>query len=132
MANTTYDQIFTTFLSESETDNFNIPNDPVKIKDLIHTSILHFNNRLRDELVYDDVTETVNRELNNDELLILAHLLRLIFLKNKLTYFTTLFQPFQKDIGLKNYSDTVRLLKEMIKEEDDYISMLIINTWDGE
>lgn len=83
---TSYDQIWETFLNNCETSDFDVPQQEEDIYKSIRNAILHFNNRLRDNLKADNSTETVNRELSEDDLLILAHFLRYIFLLNKRPY----------------------------------------------
>lgn len=125
---TTYDEIFTEFISITKTDPFNIPTLTPKIHDLIHSAIRHYNNRMRDTLSYNDTAETVDRILNDDELIIIAHYLRFSFLENQLINFTTIWQPFEKDIGLKNYGSQAKSLEVLIDNEKIEIESLINNT----
>ncbi|PGZ96952.1 hypothetical protein COE51_16405 [Bacillus pseudomycoides] len=125
---TTYDQIWTSFLSNCKTSGIDLPQTPEKIYDVIHNAIRHFNNRLRDNLSWDDNNEVVNRELSDDHLLILSHYIRYIFLLNQKTYFQNLFQPFTNDIGLKNFSNQLKSLESSVTEEKDEIDRLIMNT----
>jgi len=124
---TTYDDIYTEFLTKCKTDSINLPSNEMQIYDAIHSAIRHFNNRLRDDLGWDDQSEIVDRELNNDELTILAHFLRLSFLENQHISFTTLWQPFQSDIGLRNYQSQVKSLESLIAYENKVIDGLINN-----
>lgn len=124
---TTYDTIYTHFLTISNTDPSNLPKTNEKIYDLIHSAIHHFNNRMRDTLEYDDTTEKVSRELIGDELILLARFLRLSFLQNQLTYFSTLYQPFEKDIGIKNYQAQVKSLEQLIENEKKQIDEIVLN-----
>ena len=125
---TTYDDVYTEFMTITKTDPINIPTDQDKIYDAIHNAVHMFNNRMRDNLQYDDSTELFDRELNHDELVILANFLKLIFLENQLTYFTTLFQPFAKDVGLRNYQSQIKSLEFLIQQQNKRIDELINNT----
>ena len=125
---TTYDDVYTEFMSITNTDPINIPTDQQKIYDAIHNAVHMFNNRLRDNLKYDDANEEFDRDLNEDELVILANFLKLTFLENQLTYFTTLFQPFAKDVGLRNYQSQVKSLEFLIEQQNKKIDELIRNT----
>ena len=68
---TTYDELWKTFLDNCKLSDLDIPQNE-KIYDSIQNAVLHFNNRKRDELVADDDTELLNRQLNGDDLLLLA------------------------------------------------------------
>lgn len=127
---TSYDQIWTTFLNNCKVSDIDLPQTPEKIYEIIRNGVMHFNNRLREDIVCDDSTETLNRELNNDYLLILAHYIRLIFLINQKTYFESLWQPFAKDVGLKNFSTQLKSLETSIAEEERTIDRLIMNMED--
>lgn len=127
---TSYDQIWTTFLNNCKVSDIDLPQTPEKIYEIIRNGVMHFNNRLREDIVCDDSTETLNRELSNDYLLILAHYIRLIFLINQKTYFESLWQPFAKDVGLKNFSTQLKSLETSIAEEERTIDRLIMNMED--
>ncbi|MGG2091246.1 hypothetical protein AB1283_00585 [Bacillus sp. S13(2024)] len=125
---TTYDQIWTSFLSNCKTSGIDLPQTSEKIYDSIHNAIRHFNNRLRDNLSWDDANEVVNRGLSDDHLLILSHYIRYIFLLNQKTYFQNLFQPFTSDIGLRNFNTQLKSLETSVEKEEETIERLIMNT----
>lgn len=125
---TTYDDIYTEFITKCQTDTINLPSTTDKIYDTIHSAIRHFNSRLRDTLSWDDLSESVDRDLSNDELILLAHFLRLSFLENQLISFSTIWQPFQSDIGLRNYQSQVKSLESLVTMEKDLIESLIDKT----
>jgi hypothetical protein len=124
---TSYDQIWTSFLTNCKASDIDLPQLPAQIYEAIHNAIRHFNNRLRDTLAWDDVLEIVNRELSGDHLLILSHYLRLIFLINQKTYFEGLWQPFAKDVGLRNFGTQLRSLETSVQEQRQTIEDLIMN-----
>lgn len=126
--NTSYDQIWTFFLNNCKVSDIDLPQTDQGIYDAIHNAILYFNNRLRDELQWDDLTETVSRELSGDDLLILVNYLRLIFLINQRTYFESTWIPFQKDIGIKNFGTQLNSLRNSVEEQEKTIDKLIMNT----
>lgn len=125
---TSYDTIWISFLNNCKSSDIDLPQEPDKIYDTIHNAIRHFNNRMRDELSWDDALEQVDRELSNDHLLILSHYIRLIFLINQKTYFQNLWQPFQKDVGFKNFSTQLKSLEFSITEQQGTIDRLILNS----
>jgi hypothetical protein len=124
---TTYDQIWEAFLENCKTTDFDLPQTDEGIYKKIKNGVMHFNNKLRTEVECDDLTETLSEELDNDHLLILAHFIRLIFLINQKTYFENLWQPFQKDVGLKNFSSQIKSLESSVESEKHEIDMLIRN-----
>lgn len=124
---TTYDSIFTQFMSINKTDPFNIPESDEGKYDMIHNAVFHFNNRLRDTLQYDDSSESVDRELSTDEIVILTRFMRLTFLENQLTEFSTLYQPFAADMGLRNYQAQVKSLQALVDNENTKIERVIDN-----
>ncbi len=124
---TSYDQIWAAFLNNCKASDIDIPQTPEKIYETIRNAIMHFNNRLRDNLKWDDTLEEVDREMSDDHLLILAHYIRLIFLINQKTYFESVWQPFSKDVGTKNFSTQLRSLETSVTNQEKTIDRLIIN-----
>ncbi|QDX94747.1 hypothetical protein EEL30_22150 [Brevibacillus laterosporus] len=130
MKNTTYDQIYTTFITRCKVDDLELPQNDEQIYDFIHGAIMDYNNRLREDIDWDDTSETVSKKLPNDDLLLLAHYLRITFLKNQLIYFTNTWQPFTKDIGLKNYQAQLRSLDTLVANEEKKVENIIQNRAD--
>ena len=124
---TSYDQIYIMFLENCKVDDIDLPNTDEGKYNMIKNAILHFNNRLFDNLQTNDELEEVDRDLTDSHLLILAHYLRLSFLKNELLIFSRTWQPFQKDIGLKNFSYQISALKEIVKDEQNTIDAIILH-----
>ena len=125
---TSYDEIWTTFLNNCKVSDIDLPQTNTKIYEAIKNAVMHFNNRMRTKLVCDNTKEILNEKLSEDNLLILAHYIRLIFLVNQKTYFESLWQPFSSDVGLKNFGTQLRSLEVSVKEQEDKIDSLIINT----
>ena len=125
--NSTYDDIFAMFLENCQVDDIDLPNTDEGKYNMIKNAVLHFNNRLSDNLQANNELEEVDRVLTDSHLLILAHYLRLSFLKNKLALFSQLWQPFQKDIGLKNFSYQLSALKTIVEDEENTIDAIILH-----
>lgn len=125
---TTYDQIWVSFLTNCKVSDIDLPTIPERIYDCIHNAIRHMNNRLRTKMTWNDDLEVVNEELSDDQLLILSHYIRLIFIINQKTYFESTWQPFARDIGLKNFSAQLKSLENSIDSEEKKIDQLIANT----
>ena len=124
---TSYDTIWTTFLENSEMPDNELPKESEQIYPKIQNAILLFNNRMRTNVKCDDVTETIDIEMTGDQLVILAHYIKLVFLKNKKLYRETLLNPFQKEIGFKDYTAQINSLRASVTEQEKFIEGLIIN-----
>lgn len=124
---TSYDEIWTTFLTNCKASDLSLPKTTERIYESIHNAVLHYNNRMRTRIICNDAHEALTETLDNDALLILAHYLRLIFLKNEQTYLQSILQPFQKDIGLKNTASQLASIKESLDREEKQIEALIFN-----
>lgn len=127
---TSYDNIWTTFLNNCKVSDIDLPQIPEQIYESIKNAVMHFNNRLRTTITCYDELEELNEELDDDHLLILAHYIRLIFLRNQKTFFESLWQPFSKDVGLKNFSTQLKSLETSITEQERMIDSLIMNMED--
>ncbi|PAD85031.1 hypothetical protein CHH57_01595 [Niallia circulans] len=125
---TSYDEIWTTFLNNCKVSDLDLPQTNKAIYESIRNAVMYMNNRLRTDLICDDVKETLDKEITQDHLLILANYIRYIFLINQKTYFENLWQPFSKDVGLKNFSTQLNSLKSSIELQDKTIDRLIMNT----
>jgi hypothetical protein len=124
---TTYDTLWTTFLNKCKMSDLDLPQLPDQIYDTIQGAILSFNNRLRDNLSGDNATEILSRELDGDHLLFLAHYIRIAILENQLILFTNTWQPFARDIGIKNFSAQLKSLESLVEREEKLIEKLILN-----
>lgn len=127
---TTYDELWAAFLNKTKINDLDLPQTDQQIYDTIHNAVRAFNNRLQDNLSYDDATETFGRELTDNEILLLTHFIRLIILENQLIYFSNLWNPFTKEIGLKNFGDQLKRLETLVENESKRIDSIIINMAD--
>lgn len=127
---TTYDELYEVFIVNCRADGLMLPRTDEQKYNVIRNAVMLFNNRLRDSLVCDDDMETINRELNDDEKLIIAHYIRLTLLKNVRTYKNSIFTTFTQEIGVKNINAQLSSLKDEIAEEKHTISMLIFHMTD--
>ena len=127
---TTYDELYTLFITNYSSDGLFLPRTVEQQYNTIKNAVMLFNNRIRDNLICDDSTETVNRELSDDEKLIIARLIRLTLLRNTRTFKNSMFDTFTKEIGVKNINAQLNSLKDEIDAEESAISMLIFNMTD--
>ncbi|WP_405101433.1 hypothetical protein [Oceanobacillus sp. FSL H7-0719] len=127
---TSYDLLWSTFLAKCKVDDLDLPNSEEAIYDTIQNAVLAFNNKLEDDLLADNTTELLNRELSGDELLLLSHCIRIIILENQLIYFSASFSPFTKEIGARNLGNQMNRLEYLIDREDDKIHSIIVKMTD--
>lgn len=125
---TSYDQIWTTFLNNCKASDIDLPSTTEKIYENIKNAVSHFNNRMRLDVKCNDTNEQVDRELSEDQILIIAHYIRLVFLINQKTYFESVWQPFSKDVGIKNVSTQLNSIKSSVEDEKNTIERLIMYT----
>lgn len=124
---TTYDQIWQTFLNNCKVPENILPSGTSKIYESICNGISLLNNRLRTDFTCDNVAETVHPKLDHDHLLIAAYLIRLVLLENERIFQSSLWQPFAKDITIRNFSAQLKSLDTSIEATNNKIDELIRN-----
>lgn len=105
MTNTNYDEIYSCFLDNCMTEVNNLPSTDEGRYVMIHNACRHYNNVMDSQykIQYNDTTESLDKKLADDELLILAYCLKLIYYKNDLSSFTSTWSMYQKELGFKDY-----------------------------
>ena len=129
--NTTYDEIYQFFINNISVDQLSLPSTIEGQYELIRNGVSHYNGKLRDDLVGDDGTESVDRVLNNDQFLAITHIMRKILLNNLLMYKSSILIGFTKEIGAKNVGDQLKALRDLIKDEDNEVEMIIFRADDS-
>lgn len=124
----TYDEIWMAFLDDYKINEKDLPDTDERVYNDINNAVRKFNNRLRTELKCDNVSETVDGTDSEDDLLLIAQYLKLIYLKNQKTLFESLYQPISQDVGIKNYSSQMNALEKSIIRQDEEIDFIILNT----
>lgn len=127
---TTYDTVWLSFLNKCKIDDLDLPKSDPAIHETIQEAIRTFNIRTDDNLLGDNSTELLDRELNGDELLLLSHCIRLMILENQLIYFSSTFSPFTKEIGARNLGNQMNRLENLLKREDSKIDSIILKMMD--
>lgn len=127
---TSYEEIYDMFMENCKTENINIPQTNDGKYRQIKNAVLLFNNRMEDNLQCDNLNEVVNRVLSGNELLIIAHYLRISLLRNNRTYKNTLFTTFTKEVGIRNINSQLKSLNDEINEEELIIENIIFNAED--
>jgi hypothetical protein len=124
---TTYDDLWTEFITNCKTDDINLPQTDLGKYNIIHSAIRQYKNRMIDtELNWDDTLETVNKVLDDNQIIIIAHYIRLSFLENQVISFSTIWQPFQKEIGVKNIREELSALRALVQDERKNIENIIM------
>lgn len=124
---TSYDTVWKTFLNNYKVPDGDLPKTDEKMYEHIRNAVLHFNNRMRVNASCDDTLEVVVNIDSEDDLLILAHYIKLVFLKNDKKYYESLWQPFSSDVGLRNFGTQLTSLKTSVQEQEDFIEQAIFN-----
>lgn len=111
MANTNYDQIYSVFVDNCGVDTSTLPSDDEGKYKIIRNGARHYNTKVDDgetKLVCDDDTESINIELDDTRLLILAFCMKYTQLENELVKFEQIWQPFTKEMGQKFYGEQIK------------------------
>ena len=125
---TTYDEIWQAFLNNCKVSDIELPNSDDKRYEYIRNALMYFNNRMRTKYVGDDIGESLNDQLSEDHLLILANYIRLIFLINQKTFYENTWQPFASDIGVKYFGTQLKSLETSVNTQNATIDRLIMYT----
>lgn len=123
----TYDDVWDSFLINYKTEAINIPTEKDTIHNLILNSVRRMNNKMNIKITLNYELETVDGLIDDNYLLILAAYIKLLILENEKIYYTTLYQPTNSDIGIRNYNATVSSMSEEIKRQEILIQELIFN-----
>lgn len=123
----TYDDVWDSFLINYKTEVINIPTEKDTIHNLILNSVRRMNNKMNIKVTLNYELETVDGLIDDNYLLILAAYIKLLILENEKIYYTTLYQPTNSDIGIRNYNATVSSMSEEIKRQEILIQELIFN-----
>lgn len=131
---TSYDNFYQVFIDNCRTEDINLPSFGEQQINAVTNAIRLYNNRIIDIgtlIVADEINELVDRVVTDNELMIVAHFIRLVFLKNQRTYKNTVLTPFTKEMGVRNVSAQINSLKDEIKEQETFIESLIFNAYDN-
>lgn len=100
---TTYDDVYTYFISITKVDEYDVPSTEEGMYHLIDNGRLEFNLRREDDLEVNDEDQELSRKLTGQELMLLGNCMRLVTFRNMLTDFTSNYSMFQKEVGYKDY-----------------------------
>lgn len=130
--NTSYDEIWESFLENCSYDSSEIPQSDERRYSMIRNAVRYYNQkakkyegRIQGNLICDDMMEEINAKLNSVELLIIANVLGYILCKNKLVEFTSIYGTFAKEMGFKDYKAQIEGRQTEVNRYEEEISRLI-------
>lgn len=123
----TYDDIWSTFLDNYKVSKEDVSSTDEAIYNDIRNGVRLYNNRMRTKFECDDLSETVIGATTDDECILIAHYIRLVYLINSKTLYETLYQPISPDVGIKNYNTQMRALESSIERQESFIESVIFN-----
>lgn len=129
---TTYDQVYTNFITNTKMDSIDLPQTNQGKYDLIRNSVMLYNNRFRASITCDDLNEVLSITLTEDQLLIIGQYMRITCLRNNLTYKNSIFNTFTKEIGVKFIDAQVNKLENEIVDCNNMIDSIVFNADDSE
>lgn len=122
----TFDDIWLTFLNNYKVEDIDLPH-PERIPEIIQDALMRFNNRMRTKAKCDFSNECVVGLTSEDDLLLLAHYIKLIQLINSRVHYESLYNPFAADVGVRNFKTQLDSLNGSIKDQEKLIDEIIFN-----
>ena len=130
MANTTYDELYTSFIRNTHVPNSDLPKTDEGRYTLIQSGISMYNTEVLDgvEISGDDSTEEISVELDHTRLLMLSWCLRKIVITGSHDYKTTLTVPFSKELGKRFVNSQISGGKDLLETVEAQLSRYILLT----
>lgn len=122
-----YDEIYQYFIRHTRVDSLDLPSDIPSQIHLIHDGVIEFNIWLRiglDRLIYDDTTEELSEDMQDELFVFLSECMTLSIYKNMLSEFVSTWEVFQNDVGRKYYKDQLNGRQELVKEQEHRLKTL--------
>ena len=133
---TTFDEVYEYFNDISQgIDNYYLPNNIDGQKRLISNGRRLFNNKLFKNVQQDNLTEIFDKVLSENEIMLMAHCMRLYCLNRMYDDFISIYSMFQKEVGFKDYKAQCDGRLSNIQFETKNIDDLVfsmLNDIDGE
>ncbi len=121
-----YDNIWESFLENYEVEDVDLPH-PDRIPSVIQNALRLFNNRMRTKAVCNNASEMVEGLSGEDDLILLAHYIKLVQLINSKVLYEKLYNPFAADVGVRNFKTQLDSLNNSVKEQEKLIDEIIFN-----
>lgn len=129
---TTFDEVYEYFNDISQgIDTYYLPDDIDKQKRLISNGRRLFNNKLFSNIQQDNDTEEFDIVLNENEIMLIAHCMRLYCLQRMYDDFISTFSMFQKEVGFKDYKAQCDGRLNNIQNEKNIIDNLVFSMLDN-
>lgn len=129
---TSYDDIYKSFSGMTLVDNYYLPSSDESLYVLIDNARKIYNMTLYRELQQDDSVELLDASLNDLEMLLLCHCMRLVTFKNMVSEFTSMVSTVSKDNALKDYKAQIDGRNILIEVEQKTINRLALSLLDME
>lgn len=123
-----YDTIWECFVDNCGVDQNTLPKTNEGKYILIKNGIRHYNKNVDEDeaqLIGTNETESVNLNLDNTRLLLLAYCMRYTILENEAIKFEQLWQPFTRDVGQKYYRDQITARNSRLYQTKNEINGLL-------
>lgn len=128
MVNTTYQEIWNTFVNIVGVVGEDLPQDDEGKYILINSGILRYNSLTEDsekKIISNDFSEEINVSLDYNRLLLLCNCIKFIYLENEKNEYEAVWGVFSDDIGLKFYGDTVKAKRNTLVDTEKEIYRLL-------
>lgn len=107
---TTYDELYETFLLNCGYDFDELPKtDGMRYMMIRNAARIYnqqakkYSNRMTNNIVCDDIAESLNVTLTSNEMLVFAYMMAETLASTKLVEFTSIYGTFAKEMGFKDY-----------------------------
>lgn len=107
---TTYDELYETFLLNCGYDFDELPKtDEMRYMMIRNAARIYnqqakkYSNRMTNNIVCDDIAESLNVTLTSNEILVFAYMMAETLALTKLVEFTSVYGVFMKEVGFKDY-----------------------------
>ena len=129
---TKYNDLYQYFISNTKVSDLDLPSTDEGKYDLIKNGVSLYNNRFRTDISLDNNAEEISIDLDNDQFIIISYYMRLVILKNSLSYKNSIFSTFSKEIGVKFINSQVNSLESDIQECNESIDLIVFHSDDND
>lgn len=127
-----YDDIYETFLLNCGYDFDELPQTDTARYKVIKNAVMHYNQlakkyegRLQGGVICDDGSESINVELTDTELLILAYIIAENIARTKLVEFNSIYGTYSAELGFQNYKAQCEVRQYTIQQfRDRYMTLI--------
>lgn len=128
-----FDDIYTVFMDISRIDEFMLPRTPEGMYALLEQGIdrysIYYDNAK--EIVFDRITETLNTEIEYEDVQIIANYMLLIVYEKIRDEFISTYDVLVDDIGIRSYKSQVDAKETVIELQNKKIQKLLLKLSDN-